>query len=172
MRAEPFALFIGIAYASLGLLGLLPAAVVPPPADAPPVQLAVRYGYLFDAMPVNVLLSAVHIALGTWGIAAWRRLTSPMTFARGLALIGIVLAVLGLVPAANTLFGWMPLWGNDIWLHAGTAAVAAYFVFHPALAVEHRASLRSDRRQKSVPVAEERRHGHADRRLPSSGEET
>jgi len=54
MRAEPFALFIGIAYASLGLLGLLPAAVVPPPADAPPVQLAVRYGYLFDAMPVNV----------------------------------------------------------------------------------------------------------------------
>ena len=171
MRAEPFALFIGIAYASLGLLGLLPAAVVPPPADAPPVQLAVRYGYLLDVLPVNVLLSAVHIALGAWGIAAWRRVSSPLTFVRALALIGIVLAVLGLVPGANTLFGLMPLWGNDIWLHAGTAGVAAYFVFHPALAAEHRTSPRSDRRQKSVPVAEERRHGHADRRLPSSGEE-
>jgi hypothetical protein len=95
-----------------------------------------------------------------------------MTFVRALALIGIVLAVLGLVPGANSLFGWMPLWGNGVWLHAGTAAVAAYFAFHPALAVEHRASPRSDRRQKAVPVAEERRHGHADRRLPSSSEET
>lgn len=158
MRAEPFALFIGIAYASLGLLGLLPAAV--------------RDGYLFDVFPVNGLLSAVHIALGAWGIAAWRRLASPMRFARALALIGTVLAVTGLVPGANTLFGWMPLYGNDIWLHAGTAAVAAYFAFHPALAAEHRARLASDRRGKAVPVAEERRHGHADRRLPSAGEET
>jgi hypothetical protein len=144
MRAEPFALFVGIAYASLGLLGLLPAALMPPPADAPPVQFAIRYGYLFHVFPVNVLLSAVHIALGVWGIAAWRRLTGPLTFARALALIGIVLAVLGLFPGANTLFGWMPLWGNDIWLHAGTATVAAYFVLHPDLAVEHRASPRSD----------------------------
>jgi hypothetical protein len=157
LRAEPFALFIGIAYASLGLLGLLPAAV--------------RYDYLLDVFPVNGLLSAVHIALGAWGIAAWRRLTSPIRFARALTVIGSVLAVMGLVPGANTLFGLMPLYGHHIWLHAGTAAVAAYFAFHPALAAEHRASLGSDRRQKAVPVAEERRHGHADRRLPSVGEE-
>lgn len=159
MRAEPFALFIGIAYASLGLLGLLPAALTPPS------------GYLLDVLPASGPLSGLHIALGAWGIAAWRRLTSPIGFARALALIGTVLAVMGLVPAANTFLGLMPLYGNNIWLHAGTAAVAAYFAFHPALAAEHRASRRSDRREKSVPVAEERRHGHADRRLPSSGEE-
>lgn len=157
MRAEPFALFIGIAYASLGLLGLLPAAV--------------RQGYLLDVFPVNGALSAVHIALGAWGIAAWRRWVSPMTFSRALAVVGSILAVMGLLPAANTLFGLMPLYGHDIWLHAGTAAVASYFAFHPALAVEHRASVRSNRRQKVVPVVEERRHGHADRRLPSAGEE-
>jgi hypothetical protein len=157
LRAEPFALFIGIAYASLGLLGVLPAAV--------------RDGYLLDMFPVNGPLSAVHIALGAWGIAAWRRLANPMKFARALALIGSVLAVMGLVPGANTLFGLMPLYGHDIWLHAGTAAAATYFAFHPALADEHRARPGSDRRQKVVPVAEERRHGHADRRLPSAGEE-
>ncbi|HWI37193.1 MAG TPA: DUF4383 domain-containing protein [Burkholderiales bacterium] len=159
MRAEPFALFVGIAYASLGLLGLLPAALTPPS------------GYLLDVLPVNGPLSGLHIALGAWGISAWRRLTSPIWFARALAVIATCLAVIGLVPGANTLFGLMPLYGHNIWLHAGTAALAAYFAFHPALAAEHRTSLRSDRRVTVVPVAIERRHGHADRRLPSAGEE-
>ena len=122
-------------------------------------------------LPVNGPLSGLHIALGAWGITAWRRLTSPIWFARALAVIGTCLAVIGLVPGANTLFGLMPLYGHNIWLHAATAALAAYFAFHPALAAEHRASPRSDRRVNVVPVAIERRHGHADRRLPSAGEE-
>jgi len=38
-----------------------------------------------------------------------------------------VLAVMGLVPGLNTLFGLAPIHGHDVWLHAGTALVAAYF---------------------------------------------
>jgi Domain of unknown function (DUF4383) len=39
------------------------------------------------------------------------------------------LAILGLIPIANTLFGLMPIYGNDVWLHLGTAVAAAYFGF-------------------------------------------
>jgi hypothetical protein len=39
------------------------------------------------------------------------------------------LAVMGLIPGLNTLFGLVPLFGHDVWLHAGTAAIAAYFGF-------------------------------------------
>jgi hypothetical protein len=65
----------------------------------------------------------------------------------------------------------IPLQGLDIWMYGGTAALAGYFAWRPELSVEHRAAIRSDRREKELPVAEERRHGHADRRLPSAPDE-
>jgi hypothetical protein len=40
-----------------------------------------------------------------------------------------LLAILGLIPATNTMFGLVPIYGNDVWLHAGTALIAAYFGF-------------------------------------------
>jgi hypothetical protein len=37
--------------------------------------------------------------------------------------------VLGLIPATQTTFGLIPIWGNDVWFHALLAAGAAYFGF-------------------------------------------
>ena len=37
--------------------------------------------------------------------------------------------MLGLVPIAQTVFGLMPVYGSDVVLHLGTAAIAAYFGF-------------------------------------------
>ncbi len=53
--------------------------------------------------------------------------SGAVSFARGLAILYAVLAVMGLIPGLNTMFGLAPLHGNDIWLHAGTALIAAYF---------------------------------------------
>ena len=39
------------------------------------------------------------------------------------------LVVLGLLPATQTLFGLVPLWGNDVWFHLALAVVAGYFGF-------------------------------------------
>ena len=85
------------------------------------------YGYLLGLFPVNVLHSAVHLAIGAWGIAAWRGMSDPQVYARSLALFYGALAVMGLIPGMNTLFGMLPIHGHDVWLHAGTAAIAAYF---------------------------------------------
>ena len=49
------------------------------------------------------------------------------TYSKSLAVLYGILAVMGLIPMSNTLFGLAPLHGNDVWLHAVTAAIAAYF---------------------------------------------
>jgi hypothetical protein len=174
MRTATFALFIGFAYVSAGVLGLVPAALTPPPEDAPPVSLAVLYGYVLGVFPVNALHSAVHLLIGLWGVIAWRTdhfgrgMGSPKTYARALAIFYGALAVLGLIPALYTLGGLLPIHGNDVWLHAGTAAAAAYFGWRTETEVERRARERTDRRQEARPVQVERRRGHSDRRVPGS----
>ena len=162
MKTRTFALIFGVAYLGAGLLGLIPAALMPPPADAPPTSFTMLYGYLLGLFPVNVLHSAVHIAIGFWGIAASREATAAKVYGRSLAILYGVLAVMGLIPGLNNAFGVIPLHGHDVWLHAGTAAIAAYFGWRTEVDVERRHM--SERRQRMMPVARERRLGLADRR--------
>jgi hypothetical protein len=169
MRTATFALFAGIAYLSAGVLGLVPEALQPPPADAPPTRVAVLYGYLLGLFPVNLLHSLAHLAIGVWGLVAWRRgLRSAKRYAQLLAVFYGALAVLGLIPGVNTLFGLLPLHGHDVWLHAGTALLAAYFGWRPREEIERRAAPVADRREHVEPVPHERRYGHGDRRIPTS----
>lgn len=162
MNTTTFALIIGIAYLGAGVLGLIPAALMPPPPDAPPTAFTVLYGYLLGIFPVNVLHTAVHLAIGLWGLMAWRRLQDAKVFLRTLAILYGALAVMGLVPGLNNVFGFIPLHSHDVWLHAGTAALAAYFGWRSEVQMERRQN--ADRRQRMLPVARERRLGLADRR--------
>jgi len=164
MNTATFALIFGIAYLGAGLLGLIPAALMPPPADAPPTHFTLLYGYLLGLFPVNILHSAVHIAIGAWGLMAWRGMASAKVFARSLTLFYGALAVMGLIPGMNTLFGLLPMHGHDVWLPAGTAAVAAYFGWRSEVLAERREGVAPDRRDRMLPVARERRFGLADRR--------
>jgi len=168
MRTATFALFVGIAYLSAGLLGMVPEALMPPPADAPPTRFTVLYGYLLGLFPVNVLHSVVHLLIGAWGVMAWRRLHSAKVYARTLAVFYGALALLGLIPGVNTLFGALPIHGHDVWLHAGTALLAGYFGWRSETEVERRHVADDDRREHPQPVDKERRYGHGDRRLPAS----
>ena len=114
MNARTFAVVFGVIYTLVGLLGFTASYTM---ADA----------RLLGLFPVNVLHNIVHLAIGLWGLAAYRSLTGAVAYARGLAIIYAVLTILGLIPATNRLFGLVPLYGNDIWLHALTAIIAAYF---------------------------------------------
>lgn len=169
MTARNFALIAGILYLGAGLLGLMPGMLLPPPEGAPPIRFDILYGVLLGLFAVNMLHTLVHLAVGAWGLWAFMGNASPKRFAQSLAVLYGVLGIMGLIPNLNTVFGFIPLHGHDVWLHLGTAAAAAYFGWrHQA---GERRSLAGDRRTAArAPIAHERRQGlHDRRRAPFPG---
>jgi hypothetical protein len=129
VSARAFALIIGILYLAIGALGFVPALVTPAPDQAPDVSFTAYYGYLLGVLPVNYFVNLAHVAIGAWGIAASRGVGGSKAYAKTLAVISAALAVVGLIPSLNTMFGLVPVYGADVWLHGITAIVAAYFAW-------------------------------------------
>ena len=125
MSTRTFALIFGIVFLAVGLAGFVPALVQPLHAGHPPVD--PEGGQLLGLFPINAVHNAVHVLFGLWGLLASRSAAGAVTYARGVAIIYALLTVAGFVPNLNTLFGYAPLYGNDIWLHALLALVAGYF---------------------------------------------
>jgi hypothetical protein len=109
----------------------------------------------------------VHLAIGAWGLAAYAGWSEPRLYARSLAVLYAALAVMGLIPGLDTLFGLVPLHGHDVWLHLATAAVAAWFGFAVAERAprgERRRLAHDRRRARAAYVRNERRSNSYDRR--------
>jgi hypothetical protein len=146
MGVRNFAIAAGIVYALIGLMGFVPGINVDGPPNAPDIAVDSYYGYLMGLFPVNVLHNLVHLAIGAWGIFSYTRgIPQSRMFARGLAVIYAVLAVMGLIPGLNTTFGLIPIYGHDVWLHAVTAAIAAYFGWFHHVGMGDRVADRTER---------------------------
>ncbi|MGH8670338.1 MAG: DUF4383 domain-containing protein [Burkholderiales bacterium] len=163
MTARSFALVFGILYLGAGLLGLMPGMLRPAPPNAPPISFDVMYGAVLGLFAVNMLHTLVHLAIGAWGLWAFMGNASPKFFAQSLAVLYGVLGIMGLIPGLNTLYGLLPLHGHDVWLHLGTAAIAAWFGWRQQ-AGERRTPAGDRRRAARAPIANERRQGLYDRR--------
>lgn len=125
MSTRTAALVFGIVFAVVGVLGLMPT---PPPPDAPPLTMEHGHGMILGLFPTNTAHNVVHLLFAVLGVAAWAG-----GWARGyfqiLTVSYALLTVLGLLPATQTTFGLIPIWGNDVFLHGAIAAAAAYFGF-------------------------------------------
>lgn len=134
MAVRYFSLIIGFVYTLFGLLGFFPGFVEPAPAPDFMTQVgtgtAAGFGYLFGLFPVTTVNNIFHLIIGTIGFAGFLS-TEPAAriFSDSLAVWFGLLTFLGLFPVANTTFGLMPIFGNDVWLHLVTAVLAAYFGF-------------------------------------------
>ncbi|MDQ4119927.1 MAG: DUF4383 domain-containing protein [Acidobacteriota bacterium] len=126
---KTFALIFGIVYLLVGILGFVPGINNMDAAGLEPVSVHMSHGRLLGLFPVNAMHNIVHILIGVWGILASRSIGGARVYAQGLAIIYGLLTILGLIPATDTLFGLAPIYGHDVWLHAGTALIAAYFGF-------------------------------------------
>jgi hypothetical protein len=140
MNTRTFALIWGILFLLAGASGFIPGLWHPAPAHYPELAVDSFYGDAMRLFPVNILHNLVHLLFGVWGLLAYKTLSASKSYARIVAISYGLLIVLGLIPATNTLFGLVPIFGNDVWLHIILAVPAAYFGF------VHRDAVRADRR--------------------------
>jgi hypothetical protein len=132
MSPRTFALIYGIVFLLVGIAGFIPGITQMDHQHRPGVDLVVEgpgHGMLLGLFHVNLFHNIVHLAFGAWGLFAYRSLGHAVFYARGVTIIYAVLAVAGLIPGLNTMFGLVPLEGNDVWLHFLLAGIAAYFGF-------------------------------------------
>jgi hypothetical protein len=129
MALRRFALIFGIVFLVVGAGGFIPAMVSP--HNHPDVMVTKGLGLELSLFPVNVLHNIVHLLFGGWGLLASRSEAGSRSYGKAVAIVYALLTVMGFIPAMrlHTTFGLIPLYGNDIWLHALLAIVAGYFGF-------------------------------------------
>jgi hypothetical protein len=114
------ALVFGIGFLAAAIAGFLASGSS---MDADPTTAPRALG-LF---PVNLLHNLVHLLFGVWGLLASRSWSGSKLFAQVGGVAYILLVVLAFVDP--TTFGFIPIGGNDIWLHAVLGIPLAFFGF-------------------------------------------
>lgn len=124
-----FALIFGIVFLLAGAAGFVPGLLAP--HTHPDMVMTTGMGLLLGLFPVNVLHNVAHLLFGVWGLFAAKSDHAARVYGQVVAIGYGLLMVMGFVSSMNlhTAFGFIPLYGHDIWLHAGLALVAAYFGF-------------------------------------------
>ena len=130
MNLRNFARIFGIVFLVIGAAGFVPG-LTDMDHSHPDVTMDAGLGLELGLFPVNVLHNIVHLAFGVWGLVASRSAGASRGYGKAVAIIYALLTVMGLIEGGKlwTTFGLIPLYGNDVWLHALLAAVAAYCGF-------------------------------------------
>jgi hypothetical protein len=129
------AFLLGLIFLFVGIAGYIPGFVSFPTGspevqvDAPRLLFDDGYGFVLGLFPTNFLHNAIHIVVGVLGITAATSLSGSIVFNRLFAITYVAIALMGLLPATNTTFGAMPIFGNNVWFNALTALIAGYFGF-------------------------------------------
>ncbi len=124
MNTRTFALIFGIVFLAVGALGFVPSMVHDSMGEG-----LKQHGMLLGMFPISPLHNAAHLIFGLWGLAASRSPGGAVGYFKGVAVIYALLTILGLIASTADLFGMIPLMGNDVYLHAALAVIAAYFGF-------------------------------------------
>ena len=132
MHPRRFALIGGIVMLAMGIISLIPS--LKGSADSLPfLNLETSYGLFLGIFPMNIVNKVALIVFGLLGIQASNaKFTSlPMSthYSRLVFYVMGALAILGMIPQTNTLFGYWPLFGGEVLGHAAFALFGAYFGF-------------------------------------------
>ena len=130
MNPRLFAMIGGIVMLIMGVVALIPS-MVGSIAGLPALYVETSYGLFLGLFAMNIFNKLALILFGVAGIVAarmpGRSLPFSINYSRIVFYVMGVLAILGLFPATNTLFGYWPLFGNVVWEHAVFAVLGAYF---------------------------------------------
>ena len=112
---QRIAITTGIAFIGVAILGFV--------AGGSSMMSMGSTSMLLGLFPVNVLHNAVHGLFGVWGLWAASSRGRATTYALGSGVAYMLLAIAGLI--SPTLFGFVPIGGNDIPLHVVLAVTLA-----------------------------------------------
>jgi hypothetical protein len=121
MRIRPAALIFAVLFLITGVGAFIPGLVTPETGHHPGL---VPHGRFLGLFPTNTLHNALHIGFGIWGVLAWRTAGAARFYLGAIAMGYLLLAAMGLSRTFSTFFGYMPLYGHDVWLHAILAIAA------------------------------------------------
>lgn len=107
---QKVALVFGVVFILVALLGFFTTGGMSMHAD---METAPR---LLGLFPVNAAHNAVHLLFGIWGLLAARDYVNAKRYCQFSGGLYLILAALGLVIPET--FGYIPIGGNDIALHA------------------------------------------------------
>ena len=132
MHPKTFASVGGFLLLIVGLLALLPS-LTGAMNNLPPLNVETSYGMFLGLVPMNLLNKLAMIILGAAGIAAsrsaGRELPRSIAYCRMLFAVSGTLAILGLIPATNTIFGYWPVFGLNSPISGVISLIAGYFGF-------------------------------------------
>ncbi len=129
MNIRKFAFVSGSIMLILGVLSLIPQLSTFPDW-LPALKLTNSYGLFFNLFPMNIVNKVALIAFGIAGIAAANPknlVIASVRWARTVAWVMGVAAVLGLFPQTNTLWGYWPLLRGEVLLHGVFAVLGGYY---------------------------------------------
>ena len=127
--AEQYALLIGVSFLLAGVGGFVPFVTTAPSLDSPSLIVGANYGFLLGLFPVNLIHNLFHLSMSLAGFLAYRSPQTALLFSRFLAIVLGALTIMGLIPALQTLGGFVPVFGHAIWLHGLEALIGAYLGF-------------------------------------------
>lgn len=134
MKQKNFAFIGGIVMLIIGILAFYPG-FNKPVEGLPELNVEASYGLFLNAFPMNIFNKLAFIILGIIGItvsAKERTVRSAIIFIRTVFWFMCAFTILGVFRQTNTLFGYWPLFGNEIWFHAVFAMLAGYFGYNAA----------------------------------------
>ena len=126
---KTMALLFGIVFTLIGIAGFLPESMGLMKPATEHMEVGMNHGLLLGIFPVNTAHNIVHLLFGLWGLAASRSLSGARSYFQAVGIIYILLAILGLLPQTQTTFGMIPIYGNDVYLHAALGIVGIIFGF-------------------------------------------
>lgn len=129
MHTKNFSLIGGLVMLMMGIIAFVPSLNVV--EGLPPLIVNTSYGMFLDIFPLNIFNKLTLIFFGIAGVAAYmtseNSLQYSIIYSRIVFWAMGILAMLGLFPETNTLFGYWPLFGFEIIVHGLFAALGGYY---------------------------------------------
>lgn len=140
MNPRRFSFIAGTVMIAMALLSFIPS-LNEMSEILPPLKLDTSYGLFLGLFPMNILNKVALLLFGVGGVMAAnaknKSLSASIMHAKWVFYGMGTAAVLGMISSTNTLFGYWPLFGNEVIAHGFFAVLGAYFGYRlPTIAQE------------------------------------